>query len=68
VRELYRRYDKIICVSSKLRDETKTRRNIDCTVIPLPLKLELFKPLEPGEREDIIIHIGTRPVKNPRLA
>ncbi len=68
VRELYRRYDRIICVSSKLRDETKTRRNIDCTVIPLPLKLELFKPLEPGEREDIIIHIGTRPVKNPQIS
>jgi len=62
-KELYKRYDKVICVSSKLRDEVKRVLDVDCEVIPLPLKLEFFKPLEPGEREDIIIHIGTRPVK-----
>jgi len=68
VKELYRRYDGVACVSAKLRDEVKSILEVDCRVIPLPLKLELFKPVKLSERENIIVHIGTRPVKNPQIS
>jgi len=65
---LYRHYDKVICVSRKLRDEVKGVLDVDCEVIPLPMKLELYKTKELSEREDIVVHIGTRPVKNPQIS
>jgi glycosyltransferase involved in cell wall biosynthesis len=63
-RELYKHYDKIICVSHKLREEVRNVLGVDCEVIPLLMKLELYKPRSINEREDIIVHIGTRSVKN----
>ena len=37
-------------------------------IIPLPLKLKNFKPLEPSKRTNLIVHIGTRSVKNPLIS
>jgi len=68
VKRLYRRYDKAICVSYKLREEVRSVLGVDCEVIPLPMKLELYKPKSISEREDIVVHIGTRPVKNPHIS
>jgi glycosyltransferase involved in cell wall biosynthesis len=68
VKRLYRRYDKVICVSHKLRGEVRSVLGVDCEVIPLPMKLELYKPRSISEREDIVVHIGTRPVKNPHIS
>lgn len=67
-KELYRRNDKVICVSSKTRNEVRNLLNVDCEVIPIPLKLELFKPLKSSEREDTVIHIDTRAVKTHKSA
>jgi len=68
VRKLYKGYDKVVCVSGKLKKEVKRLLGVDCDVIPLPMKLELFKSAELGEREDLVVHIGTRPVKNPQVS
>jgi glycosyltransferase involved in cell wall biosynthesis len=42
VKRLYRGYDKAICVSYKLREEVRSVLGVDCEVIPLPMKLELY--------------------------
>jgi glycosyltransferase involved in cell wall biosynthesis len=68
VKRLYRGYDKVICVSYKLREEVRSVLGVDCEVIPLSMKLELYTPRSINEREDIVIHIGTRPVKNPHIS
>jgi glycosyltransferase involved in cell wall biosynthesis len=67
-KQLYKHYDRVICVSYKLREEVRSVLGIDCEVIPLPMKLELYKPRSISEREDIVVHIGTRPVKNPHIS
>jgi len=68
VKHLYKRYDKVICVSHKLREEVRSVLGVDCEVIPLPMKLELYKPRSINEREDIVIHIGGASVKNPHIS
>jgi len=68
VKRLYRGYDKVICVSHKLREEVRSVLGVDCEVIPLPMKLELYKPRSINERENTVVHIGTRPVKNPQVS
>jgi len=68
VKQLYKHYDKVVCVSHKLREEVRSVLGVDCEVIPLPMKLELYKPRNISEREDIVVHIGTRPVKNPHIS
>jgi glycosyltransferase involved in cell wall biosynthesis len=65
---LYRHYDRVICVSHKLREEVKKVLGVSCDVIPLPMKLELYRPRDLNERENVAIHIGTRPVKNPHIS
>jgi glycosyltransferase involved in cell wall biosynthesis len=65
---LYRHYDRVICVSHKLREEVKKVLSVSCNVIPLPMKLELYSPRDLNERENVVIHIGTRPVKNPHIS
>ncbi|MEM0235472.1 glycosyltransferase family 4 protein [Thermofilum sp.] len=64
---LYRTYDRVICVSEETRREYKGIVKCD-RLIPLPLKLKNFKPLEPFKRANLIVHIGTRPVKNPLVS
>jgi len=68
VKRLYRGYDKVICVSHKLKGEVRSVLGVDCEVVPLPMKLKLYKPRSISEREDIVVHIGTRPVKNPHIS
>jgi glycosyltransferase involved in cell wall biosynthesis len=65
---LYRRYDAVVCVSNKLRSEVKSTLGVDCRVVPLPMKLDLYKPVNPAERENMVVHIGTAPVKNPQIS
>jgi len=67
-RRLYKGYDRVVCVSSKVKREVEEVLNVDCNVIPLPVKLNLFKPTRYDERENIVVHIGTRPVKNPHIS
>jgi glycosyltransferase involved in cell wall biosynthesis len=67
-RLLYRSYDVVVCVSNKLRGEVKNTLGVDCGVVPLPMKLDLYKPASPGGREDVVVHIGTRLVKNPQIS
>jgi glycosyltransferase involved in cell wall biosynthesis len=65
---LYKHYDRVICASHKLREEVKKVLGVSCNVIPLPMKLELYSPRDLNERENVAIHIGTRPVKNPHIS
>ena len=65
---LYKHYDKVICVSHRLREEVRNILGINCEIIPLPMKLELYKPRSINERENMVIHIGARPVKNPHIS
>jgi len=65
---LYRRYDAVVCVSDKLRSEVRSNLGVNCRVVPLPMKLDLYKPASPGERENVVMHIGTRPIKNPQIS
>jgi len=61
-------YDEVICVSTKTRQELRTALKLSCKVIPIPLKLGAYKPRRLDERENVIVHIGTRPVKNPQIS
>jgi len=65
---LYRSYDRVVCVGNKLREEVRRTLGVDCVVVPLPLKLENYKPAPLDERENVIVHIGTSPVKNPHIS
>jgi len=65
---LYRTVDRVVCMSSKLAEEL-SRTGIKCNnIIPLPLKLKIFKPKPLSKRADIIVHVGVRPVKNPQVS
>ncbi|MEM4553781.1 MAG: glycosyltransferase [Ignisphaera sp.] len=64
---LYRTYDRVICISEETQREYKGIVKCD-GIIPLPLKLKNFKPLEPSKRANLIVHLGTRPVKNPLVS
>ncbi len=64
---LYGTYDRVVCVSQETQREYKGI--VKCNgIIPLPLKLKNFKPLESSKRANLIVHIGTRPVKNPLVS
>jgi len=63
---LLKNYDKIVCVSNKTRGELHTVLGCSCDVVPIPMKLEFYKPSK--SREDVIVHIGTRHVKNPQIS
>jgi len=65
---ILKRYDEVICVSTKTQQELYTALNLPCKVIPIPLKLDAYKPRRLDERESIIVHIGTRSVKNPQVS
>ena len=64
---LYRGYERVVCVSERLRCEMRNVLGVDCEVLPLPLKLELYGP-GPAERENVVVHVGARPVKNPQIS
>jgi glycosyltransferase involved in cell wall biosynthesis len=66
-RHVLSRYDEIVCVSDKTRRELLSFLRVQCNVIPIPMKLELLGQRD-STRENIIIHIGTRPVKNPQIS
>ena len=64
-RYMYRRYaDFYVCVSKRLSREINEYLGINCSVVPLPVKLHLFKNPPQKEREDLILHVGTRKGKN----
>lgn len=53
-----------VCVSSKLAGEFAEFFGLPSKVISLPLKLSMFEPLRLCEREQSILHVGTRQIKN----
>jgi len=65
---ILKRYNEIICVSTKTKQELHSTLKLPCRVIPIPVKLDLFKPRSLNERENIVVHIGTRLVKNPQIS
>jgi len=68
-KRILKSYDALVCVSRKTRGEVRDVLGLNCNhVIPIPMKLRSFRYVEPGERENIIVHIGTRPIKNPHIS
>jgi glycosyltransferase involved in cell wall biosynthesis len=57
-----------VCVSNKLATEFRDFFKLDAVVIPLPLRLSLYRSRRLEEREDSVIHVGTRPVKNLKIS
>ncbi len=53
-----------VCVSNKLSKEYLDFFGLDHEVISLPLRLSMFRSLKLDERDDAVLHIGTRSVKN----
>jgi len=64
---LYGTYDRVVCVSRESCKEYKGITKCD-RIIPPPLKLKNFRPLEPSKRMDLVVHIGTRSIKNPLVS
>ena len=60
---LYSTYDAVVCVSKKSESEYSGIVACDM-IIPLPMKLDLYRPRD--VRENIIVHIGAR--KNPHVS
>jgi L-malate glycosyltransferase len=69
IKNLYKKYDKVVCVSNKLVEEVENFLGYKKShVIPLPIKLSKFKAKKFNQKENIILHIGTRDVKNPHIS
>jgi len=68
-RALYSTFDRVVCVSEEARRQCERAGILECSeVIPLPIKLELYEPLDLSRRRDLVVHIGTRPIKNPGIS
>lgn len=64
---LYRLYDHVVCVSKASQVEYKGI--VKCnSIIPLPLIYRNYKSKPLDERDDIIVHVGSRPTKNPQVS
>jgi len=66
-RNLYRNFIRV-CVSQKLAEEYKRFFHLSCHMIPLPLKISSFNSPKYEERNESILHVGTRPVKNLEIS
>jgi len=68
-RIFYSNFDKIVCVSEETKRQCNKAGILECDeIIPLPVKLDLYNPRGLSQRENIIVHVGTRPVKNPDIS
>lgn len=67
LKALYAMYDERVCVSEESAREYRGIAKCN-RVIPLPLKLKNFTPVPLSSRADYLVHIGTRPVKNPDVS
>jgi glycosyltransferase involved in cell wall biosynthesis len=68
-RALYSTFDRVICVSEETRRQCSKAGILSChEIIPLPVKLDLYKPVDLSARKNIVVHIGTRPTKNPHIS
>jgi glycosyltransferase involved in cell wall biosynthesis len=68
-RVLYSTFDRVICVSEEIRKQCIKAGILNCDeIIPPPIKLDLYKPVDLSMRRNIIVHVGTRPVKNPHIS
>jgi len=68
-RYLYKHYTNVsVCPSSQLGRELKKFIGVDSVIIPLPIRLHLFKSEPLHKRDSLIVHIGTRPTKNIELS
>lgn len=65
LKTLYSAYDVVVCVSKASQSEYRGIVTCDA-IIPLPMKLDLYRPRD--TRESIVVHIGTRPIKNPHVS
>ncbi|MBP1449931.1 MAG: glycosyltransferase family 4 protein [Thermoproteus sp.] len=64
---LYRQYDEVVCVSRKLARELEAL-GIRCgEVIPIPIEVARYRA-RPLEERDLILHVGTRPVKRADIS
>jgi len=64
---LYNLYDYVTCVSEATEDMYKNVAKCH-EKVPIPLKLNFWKNRPLSGREDIIVHVGTRPIKNPQIS
>jgi len=66
---LYRHYANVsVCSSSQLGREFKKFIGMDSIIIPLPIKLHLFKSEPLNQRDSLVVQIGARPTKNVELS
>jgi glycosyltransferase involved in cell wall biosynthesis len=59
---------KLSALALKTQQESHSTLKLPCKVIPIPLRLNAFKPRNLNEHENIVVHIGTRPVENPQVS
>jgi len=65
----YKNYTNVsVCLCSQLRREFKKLIGSNSVIIPLPIKLHLFKSESLHRRDSVVVHIGTRPTKNIELS
>ncbi|MEM1637587.1 MAG: glycosyltransferase family 4 protein [Pyrobaculum sp.] len=67
LRALYATYDRVVCVSKATIEYFRGITKCD-EIVPLPLKLKNYTPRPLDKREDIVVHIGTSPRKNPQIS
>ena len=68
-RNLYKHCaDICFCDSSQLQGEFKKLIGADSVVVPLPVKLQLFRSEPLHKRDSTVVHIGTRANKNAELS
>ncbi|MEL9909435.1 MAG: glycosyltransferase family 4 protein [Ignisphaera sp.] len=65
LKTLYSAYDAVVCVSKASQREYRGITTCGA-IIPLPMKLDLYRPR--SVRENIVVHIGTRHIKNPHIS
>jgi glycosyltransferase involved in cell wall biosynthesis len=60
--------DASVCVAPRLARELKEYMNMNFIVVPLPLKLSLYKAQAITHRDSSVLHVGTRAIKNAELS
>jgi len=65
----YKHYTNVsVCLCSQLGREFKKLIGSNSVIIPLPIKLHLFKSESLHQRDSLVVHLGTRPTKNIELS
>jgi glycosyltransferase involved in cell wall biosynthesis len=67
-RHLYKQMDLVVCVSRRAAQEARALGIICDEIIPIPVFISRSKVVPKPKRDNVILHVGTRPLKQPLVS